>query len=84
VEAEVKEEAKEEQIVTPAPAQKKVVAPKQKAEVKEESEDSAVDDWETADLDDIVDKVKSKKDVEVVKDAEDEDVLTAEKDNDEE
>jgi len=51
---------------------------------QEESEDSAVDDWETADLDDIVDKVKSKKDVEVVKDAEDEDVIKAKTDNDEE
>lgn len=61
------------------------MAPKPKEKVQqEESEDSAVDDWETADLDDIVDKVKSKKDVEVVNDAEDEDVVQAKTNNDEE
>ena len=56
------------QIESSTPATKKSQAPKPKEKVqKEESEDSAVDDWETADLDDIVDKVKSKKDVEIEK-----------------
>ena len=44
-------------------------------EKKEESEDDAVDDWETADLDEIVDKVKVKKESDIVDDAEDEDTV---------